>query len=77
MKAETTNYLYTDSQSCCRVLNNPRLTDTTKRLGIYMDVIQDRMKQGHFQVRHIPGSENVADILTKALSISNFIFKKK
>ncbi len=42
----------------------------SKSLDMRFHWIKDRVRQGQFQIFHIPGIANIADFLTKALLLS-------
>ena len=60
----------TDSESTWKIIKTPeeQHTQRTKHFEIQKNFIIDRIKQKYIAVKHIPGDNNPADLLTKALS---------
>ena len=62
--------MHTDSGSVMDILKTPeeQHTQCTKHFEIRKNFIIDCIKQKYITVKHIPGDNNPADLLTKALS---------
>ncbi len=50
--------------------NDAVTPNMSKSLDMRFHWIQDRVRQGQFQVTHIPGKLNIANFLTKALPVA-------
>ena len=60
--------LYVDNQSAIKLIQNPIAHDRTKHINIKYHFIWDVEAKGIIKVEYCPTSEQVADVLTKALS---------
>jgi hypothetical protein len=56
-----------DSQGALRSLRNPQVTQRTKHIDVIHHFVRERCQQGEVDLQFVPGKENVADILTKAM----------
>lgn len=60
--------LFTDSQNALAAVVNKAVTRRTRHIDIYFKWIVDRVKKGHFTVKHVGTNEMAANGLTKALN---------
>ena len=51
---------------------NPVLHARTKHVEMDLYFVRDKVTQGCLQVKHVPACDQVADVLTKAISSSSF-----
>ena len=60
----------TDSESTWKILETPeeQHTQCTKHFEIQKNFIIDHINQKYITVKHVSGDDNLADLLTKALS---------
>ena len=56
-----------DSASGIAALVNHQYTRHTKHIGIHQDFLKDQYRHGELEFEHIKGTDNPADIFTKAL----------
>ena len=63
-----------DNQSYIKLSENPVFHDQLKHIDIRCHFIRDYVQRGAVQLKYIPTGEQVADILTKALSKNNFTY---
>ena len=63
-----------DNQSCIKLSENPVFHDWSKHIDIRCHFIRDYVQRGAVQLRHTFIGEQVADILTKALSKIKFTY---
>ena len=56
-----------DSQGAVCAICNQNITQRTKHIARQVGFVRDNYKRGMVTFEHIPGSENIADVLTKAL----------
>jgi len=61
-----------DNKSAINTIQNHTTTQHTKHIEIHHDFMKDRYKAGDLDYEHIPGKDNPADILTKALETHKF-----
>jgi hypothetical protein len=61
-----------DSETAIKSLKNYSQTKYTKHIEIHHEFMKDRYKQGDLDFQHIKGTQNPADIFTKALGKYKF-----
>jgi hypothetical protein len=66
--------IYCDNQSCIKISENPVFHDRSKDIDIRHHFIRDYVQRGAVELQYISTEEQVADILTKALSMGKFVF---
>ena len=59
--------MYSDSQVAIAMLERGHLSTATKHLRISFYTVLEALQAGDVSLHHIPGADNVADILTKSL----------
>ena len=74
-KMEVTNILC-DNQSCINLYENPMFYDRSKHIDIRCHFIKDYVQRGVIQLQYTPTREQVANILTKALGKTKFVYFK-
>lgn len=72
-KMEATNILC-DNQSCIKLSENPVFHDQWKHNDIKCHFIRDCVQRGVVQLEYTPTREQVADILTKTLGKTKFVY---
>ena len=72
-KMEATSILY-DNQSFIKLSKNPVFHDQSKHIDIRGHFIMDCVQRGVVQLQYTPTGEQVADILTKALGKTKFVY---
>ena len=72
-KMEATSILC-DNQSCIKLSENPVFHDRPKHIDIRCNFIRDCVQRRAVQLQYTLTGEYVADILTKALGKTNFIY---
>eukprot|EP00253_Pinus_taeda_P032389 PITA_32389 len=63
-----------DNQSCIKLFENPVFHDRLKHIDIRCHFVRDCVQHGAVQLRYTPIGEQVADILTKALGRTKFVY---
>ena len=71
MELDTTLILC-DNQSCIKMTENPVLHDKSKHIEILYFYIQDMIQKGAIKLQYVSTDEQVADVLTKPLSLVKF-----
>jgi len=59
--------LSTDGEGAVDLTQNPRISDCSKHIDIAYHHIRDLVETGKLIILHVPGSDNLADICTKAM----------
>jgi hypothetical protein len=66
--------IYCDNQSCIKLSENLVFHDRSKHIETRYHFIRDYVQRGAMELQYISTEEQVADILTKALSMGKFLF---
>jgi hypothetical protein len=61
-----------DNQSCIKMTENPVFHDKSKDIEIRYHYIRDMVKRGAVKLQYVGTNEQVADVLTKPLSLVKF-----
>ncbi|MCO5592883.1 hypothetical protein L7F22_046887 [Adiantum nelumboides] len=65
---DTTNTIYTDSQSALAVARNLVFLARTKHIEVHYHYVRERFSAGEISLAYVPTQDNLADLFTKALS---------
>jgi hypothetical protein len=66
--------IHYDNQSCIKLSENPMFHDYSKHIVIKYHHIRDYVQCGKIKFQYLPTGEQTADILTKALPRSSFVY---
>ena len=66
--------LWCDNQSSGELAKNPVFHSRYKHIELDIHYIRDKVLQKQLEVRYIPTNEQVADVLTKSLSLPKFSY---
>ena len=66
--------IHCDNQSCIKFSDNPVFHDRSKHIEMRYHFIRDLVQRGAQKLQYIRTNENIADILTKPLSASKFMY---
>jgi hypothetical protein len=69
-----TPIIYCDNQSAVLLAHNPILHARTKHMEIDLFFVREKVLAKQLTVQHIPGDNQWADVLTKPLSSSKFLY---
>jgi hypothetical protein len=69
--------IFCDSQSVVQFVNSGKISDRNKHWDVKYLMIHEYINKGEISVIHVPGDENPADMLTKALSASRLDYLKE
>ncbi|MCO5552214.1 hypothetical protein L7F22_005726 [Adiantum nelumboides] len=67
VEQNTTNTVYTDSQSALAVARNPVFHVHTKHIKVHYHYVRERLSAGEISLAYVPTRDNFADLFTKAL----------
>ncbi|PNY08092.1 histone deacetylase [Trifolium pratense] len=68
--------IYCDNQSAVLLAHNPILHSRTKHMEIDLFFVREKVLAKQLSVIHIPGTDQLADILTKPVSTDKFLFMR-
>ena len=70
--------IYSDNQSCVKLLKNPVFHDKSNHIEIKYHYIKDMVQRGAMKLQYVAMEEQIADVLTKPLAWVNFeYFREK
>jgi hypothetical protein len=70
---KTASPLLMDSNSAIQVAKNPEHQSTMKHVHRHYHWLREHVERNNIEIKHVPGSENVADIFTKPLGRIKFV----
>lgn len=62
-----------DNQGAIKLIKNPEFHKRTKHIDIRFHFIREKYDEGQIEVSYVPSSDQLADIMTKALSKELFL----
>ena len=65
---EAERVIYGDNMAALAIVQSPSGPWRTRHLRLRSNVLRERVREGEWQIRHLPGSGLVADYLTKAVA---------
>ena len=68
--------IFCDNMSTVSLVHNPVLHSCTKHIELDLFFVREKVLRKQRQVVHVPAADQRADILTKALSPSNFVMHR-
>ena len=66
--------IWSDNQSCVKLLENPVFHDKSKHIEIRYHYIRDMVQRGAVKLQYIATDEKIDDMLTKPLSKVKFVY---
>ncbi|MCO5607299.1 hypothetical protein L7F22_061492 [Adiantum nelumboides] len=72
VRQDTTNTIYTDSQSAFKIARNPVFHARTKHIEVHYHYVKERLSAGEISLAYLSTQDNLADLFTKALSREKF-----
>ena len=66
-------YLYCDNKEAINIVHNPVHHDRTKHVEIDRHFIKEKLDEGVLKITYVRSSGQLADILTKGVSVVSFV----
>ena len=66
--------IHCDNHSCIKLLENPMFHDRSKHIEMRYHFIKDLVQRGALKLQYIRTDEQIANILTKPLTASKFVY---
>ncbi|XP_028108478.1 uncharacterized protein LOC114307280 [Camellia sinensis] len=74
LSSSTIPTLWCDNLSAISLASNPVFHARTKHIEIDYHFVREKVLQKQLQIRYVPSSEQIADIFTKPLTVSRFLY---
>lgn len=69
---EEPTVLYCDNQSAIRISKNEKCAHRTRHMAVHANYPREQMEKGEIDIKYIRTDEQLADMLTKATTVSKF-----
>jgi hypothetical protein len=66
--------IHCDNQSCIKLSENPVFHDRSKHIEMRYHYVRDMVQKNILSIQYVPTTEQTADILTKPLSLTKFVY---
>jgi hypothetical protein len=66
--------IHCDNQSCIQISENPVFHDRSKHIEMRYHYVWDMVQKNILSVQYVSTTEQTADILTKPLSLTKFVY---
>jgi hypothetical protein len=66
--------IHCDNQSYIKLSENPMFHDRSKHIEMRYHYVQDIVQKNILSIRYVPTTEQTANILTKPLSLTKFVY---
>lgn len=67
LKAKATTVVFTDNQSCIKIVPDHKFSNRTKHIDTRFHHIKDLVEKSEVELKFFPTNENIADMFTKPL----------
>jgi hypothetical protein len=69
-----TTIIHCDNQRCVKLSENPIYHDRSKHIEMRYHYLRDMVQKGAIRLQYIPTDEQIADVFTKSLSATKFVY---
>jgi hypothetical protein len=66
--------IHCDNQRCIKLSENPVFHDRSKHIEMRYHYVGDMVQKNILSIQYVPTTEQTADILTKPLSLTKFVY---
>jgi hypothetical protein len=66
--------IHCDNQSCIKLSKNPVFHDRSKHIEMRYHYVRDMVQKNILNIQYVLTTEKIADILTKPLSLTKFVY---
>jgi hypothetical protein len=66
--------IYCDNRSCIKLSENPVFHERSKHIEMRYHYVRDMVQKNILNIQYVPTVEQTADILTKPLSLTKFVY---
>jgi hypothetical protein len=66
--------IHFDNQSCIKISKNHVFHDRSKHIEMRYHYVQDMVQKNILSIQYVPMAEQTADILTKPMSLTKFVY---
>jgi uncharacterized beta-barrel protein YwiB (DUF1934 family) len=66
--------IHCDNQSCIKLSENPVFHDRSKHIEMRYHFVRDIVQKNILSIQYVSTTEQTADILTKPLSLTKFVY---
>jgi hypothetical protein len=63
-----------NNQSCIKLSEDPVFHDRSKHIGMRYHYVRDIVQKNILSIQYVPTTKQTADILTKPLSLTKFVY---
>ena len=69
--------IFEDNNSCIELVKCPKMRPRTKHIGLKYHHFRSKVKQGMVTIKYVNTQDQIADMFTKALAETQFLYLRK